>query len=652
MARISLSSAVSATYIRKLASAANSDAPSQAFRQPSNAANVDISSALRFGARVYSQGLQNLNSGISLLNIASVTMQKLIKITEDVVGLMERATAPGVGDQTRRRINSEFRDLATEFKGLVEDAQIGDYEVLDVESLTEFFEKIGLDPEESGTIADVFNKFLTRPLDTLLASEIVDNTKQVRIPSSAYTTNQVYALSKETDAALVTASGITGSISTNVSVYNAEDTTQGLEQNIFIKQADGSTSSLVAAEVAQLVSVQNQSGYSIVNTPEDLLGHNGGSLVNELFLVDSSGTVVQQLTNFNSAGVTATINGAAVSADGMNAIYSYFDSISGEYRVETVDIGAIGEDPTLSTRTLVEQNMTGAYTSVVMNNEGTYGAYIRSDTGEVYLRSSGGDGTQGLYLDDLSDARQVSFLTEDTVAVLRKATGDPSAYDYSIEAVEYDASGEPTPTILAQDLNVSEFATLQSSGSNYFSFIEDGQLRVYSDTTLLTAHTFGSSDTFDHLSMAFDSDGNPKVGVTGVIRSFNGDTDTELYTFGAGSSQSGRARKWEEIFDSSRTMVKKADAYQLLADAKDLLSMLENNKEALDEARDIIVSNAELLRGAGLAFLSVAGSLKGNETPEQIAFRLQSLIRQSGQGALSQLENLEPLTVKALLSDD
>lgn len=652
MARISLSGAVNATYIRKLASAANSDAPSQAFKQPSNAANVDITSALRFGARVYSQGLKNLNSGISLLNVASVTMDKLIKITEDVVKLMERATAPGVGDQTRRRINSEFRELANEFKKIVDDAEVGDYKPLDVESLTEFFGKIGLDPEQSSTIANVFSKFLTRPLDTLLASEIVDNSKQVRIPNSAYTTNQVYALSKDTnlELGLSSTAGITGGISSSVSVVSHVDDGLGA-QVVKVKQPDGSFVAIGTQE-SQLISVQNQSGYSIISTQEDLLGQNAGASVNELFLVDATGTVVQQLTSFRSTGVTATINGAAVSADGMNAIYSYFDSVSGEYRVETVSIGSLGENPITSTRTSVEQNMTGAYTNVIINNEGTYGAYIRSDTGAVYLRDSGGDGAVSLNAATLADARSIGFLNTNTLGIVRSVSGNSGTADWLVEASTYNSGFDIAGQTILSGLKISKFATLQSNGSNYYSLIEDNQLRIYSNTTLLTATSFGSSDTFDNLSMAFDSNGNPKVGLTGVIRSFNGDTDTELYTFGAGSNQSGRARKWDEIFDSSRTMVRKADAYQLLADSKDLLSILKANKETLDELRDTLVSNAELLRGAGLAFLSVAGSAKGNETAEQIAFRVQNLIRQSGRGALSQLENLEPLTVKALLTDD
>jgi hypothetical protein len=336
----------------------------------------------------------------------------------------------------------------------------------------------------------------------------------------------------------------------------------------------------------------------------------------------------------------------------MNAIYSYYDSVSGEYRVETVSIGTFGEDPTTSTRTLVEQNMTGAYTNVIMNNEGTYGAYIRSDTGAVYLRDSGGAGAQSINAATLTDARSIGFLNSNTLGIVRSVSGDSNTADWLIERSVYDSGSNIAGETILSGLKISKFTALQSNASDYYSFIEDGQLRVYSGTTLLTATTFESSDTFDNLSMAFDSNGNPKVGLTGVIRSFNGDTDTELYTFGAGSTQLGRAKKWNEIFDSSRTMVRKADAYQLLADSKDLLSILKVNKETLKELRDTLVSNAELLRDAGLAFLSVASSAKGNETPEEIAFRVQNLIRQSGRSALSQLENLEPLTVKALLADD
>ena len=649
MAGISLSSAITGNFIRRLSAAANSDNPSLTFKSAGSASSekVDIASTLRFGAKTYTAAMKNLNSGISLLNNSYASLEKLISITEKVVDVAKRAVEPGVGDQSRRRLTFEFRELANQFKKVVDAAKVGDYEVLDVDSLTSFFDKIGLDPKDSQSIAKVFRKFLLRPEDSMLSSELVDNTKQVSIPASAFEISGTppYGVSKATNAALSGSAGI----SSSYNVYQAiDDTLVPPTDTIYIQSSSGTAKLAVAAgTTASLVTVNPTTGYSVIKSTQDFLGDNPDS-VDQYYLVDTNGTVVQQMTDFSS-GAPGTLSEISLSADSKTALYSW--SNGGNYTVSQVVIGAFGENPATSTRTDIQTNSISAYTNLAMSNDASYGAYILG--GNAYLRSGGGTGAVDAVLATVENIRDIGFLDNNQLAVLESFSGDSITSDWNISSY---TAGSGTFSALQSSLAISSFSTLQGASSGatgYYSLVESAhnQIRMYDESSLLTSYVFQGSESIDSLSMAFDSSGRAKVGIAGVLNSLTGDTDTELYTLSASSSLTRFTTKWDEIFDSSRTMVKKADAYQLKADAEDLLRVLNKNRDSILEFRETVVKNAQMLRTAGLAFLQVASDAKAGDTPEQIAARLVSLIRENLHGALAQSENLDPLTVAALTND-
>lgn len=657
MAGISLTSAINGNFLRRLSAASNSDTPALAFNSGAitTGEKVDITSTLRFGAKTYTRAMQNLNSGISLLNNSYASLEKLIDITEKVVDVAKRAVEPGVGEQSRRRLTYEFRELANEFRDVVDKATLGDYEYLDTESLSSFFQVIGLDPAESNSIAKVFKKFILRPEDSLLSSELVDNQKRVSVPASAYEISGTppYGISKNTNSALTPTLGsdYPAGISTGYNVFaSLNDSLVPPTQTISIQSSTGTSQLAVSAgSDVSLLEVNESSGYSVITSSENFLGFNPDG-VEQAYLVDTSGSVVQQLTNFSSLFV-GNVGDVALSADSKTVLYSWEDETAGDFKITQVVIGAFGENPSASIRT--DLGSAGSlFSSLSVSNDGLYGAFIDNDTNSaIFLETGTGD--TDIFLSGLTDARGIGFLDNNQVAVLRSASDNSSTSDWSVSSFTY---GSGTLNVLQSGLAVSEFSTLQSSSSGstgYFSIKEESQnqIRMYDESSLITSYSLQGADSVNNLTMAFDSSGRAKIGIGGVVRSLTGDTDIELYTLSSSSSLNRSTTKWEEIFDDERNLIRKADAYQLKADAEDLLRVLTNNRDSILELRETVVKNAQLLRTAGLAFLSVASDVDPNETPEQIAQKLVSLINQNLRGAFAQAENLNPLTVAALTRD-
>jgi hypothetical protein len=75
---------------------------------------------------------------------------------------------------------------------------------------------------------------------------------------------------------------------------------------------------------------------------------------------------------------------------------------------------------------------------------------------------------------------------------------------------------------------------------------------------------------------------------------------------------------------------------------------LEQNVRALDQTLDVLGKNVELTRATGLAMLEMSQSVRGNESPEEIAERLRRQISTSVPAALSQSNNLSAIMVAGL----
>jgi flagellin len=102
-------------------------------RASDDAAGLAISSELQADARVYSQGVRNINDGISLLNIADSSLEELSSV---VVRLSELATQSANGTlstEQRRSLDAEADALVEEYNRIIESTEFNEQSVLQAE---------------------------------------------------------------------------------------------------------------------------------------------------------------------------------------------------------------------------------------------------------------------------------------------------------------------------------------------------------------------------------------------------------------------------------------------------------------------------------------------------------------------------------------
>ncbi len=75
---------------------------------------------------------------------------------------------------------------------------------------------------------------------------------------------------------------------------------------------------------------------------------------------------------------------------------------------------------------------------------------------------------------------------------------------------------------------------------------------------------------------------------------------------------------------------------------------LEGNITALNQTLDVLGKNVRLTRATGLAMLEISQTVRGDESPEEIAERLRQQITNSAPSALSQSSNLSSIMVAGL----
>lgn len=88
-------------------------------RASDDAAGLSVVSSLTLGQRVFTRGVQNLNDGISLLNIADGAIEQLTSITIRLKELAEQAANGTYGSTQRKAMDTEGQQLSREYFRIV-----------------------------------------------------------------------------------------------------------------------------------------------------------------------------------------------------------------------------------------------------------------------------------------------------------------------------------------------------------------------------------------------------------------------------------------------------------------------------------------------------------------------------------------------------
>lgn len=100
-------------------------------RASDDAAGLAIAESLKVNARVFSQGVRNLNDGISLLSIADAALNELSSITVRLAELAEQAANGALGSTQRGSLNEEAQALRAEYFRIAKTTEFNGEKIFD-----------------------------------------------------------------------------------------------------------------------------------------------------------------------------------------------------------------------------------------------------------------------------------------------------------------------------------------------------------------------------------------------------------------------------------------------------------------------------------------------------------------------------------------
>ncbi len=644
MSRIDLK-AIDATFLRGLTAFSSGGAASS--RSSGNTSAAQVSLGLRVGAQTYAQSLQNFNSLISTVNVSKASLEKLGELTDEMITIAERATKSFISDGSRRSLDVQLKRVANKFRDVVEDAQVGDRDLLSKDGLKEVFALVGLDPENAETISAIFEDIQNPDRDAVLASEKNRGSRPVAVPKASFpgaSSSDSWLIERASSAASGNQASA-GMVSSNSSVWidddNYNNQNPGGSATLAAKTTSGNLNTLASTfgYDVELLSVSEVSGYSLIKSRADFLGENFFNEV-QAFIVDTAGQVIQQVTNFSSGEDITT---GDLSSDGTNVAIASTD-FSQSY-LTRYQIASVGSTPASSvTSTDIEALLIGqGITKVQIDESGSSIAMMYNGLFRLY----DGSNTLDAFTADLAGLVDFGFLGTNLAG--------------GVYANGTTAYREPGGAVFGT-------GAVPITGSAIFAFSEAGTSGAYGyrDSAGNVGYSFlggsagvaytisGTPANITSLSMAEDANGNVIFGLFGTMNNTDFvDTTNQLYRVSlrqvSQNSQLTTITTAEPDNILSGTIAKRPEAFRMLTDLKKLREQISNNIKALDGALEVIGENVSLVRATGLAMLDIRNELTGAEDAEQVAKLLRDRIaRDAGVALLAQAENLTPIAFAAL----
>lgn len=535
MARISLQSAINSSFIKSLssyASSADRGISSNGLTQGTSS-TVDLSTTLRIGTRAYSASYDALNTGLSFLNISRSALSELSEITERLIGIAEKASKSGIGQQTREKLSLDFANAGRDFEKVLDNTKFGSRDAFSVDDYTAVFTALGLESDKSHGLANLLGKFSTDS-ESILADPAVKASSSYRIPNSAYHIGQEKTIITATSA--VIPGVVTPTLAELTGVNLVEQDGSGLHTTNTTDQVTGRLLPGLTTNIGAVLSVDESSGYSLFVSTDDLLGFNAGNY-SQVFLADEFGNLLQQVTDFSSAVV---IGDASSSSDSKTVALSYYDGINAN--LSTFTIGSFGSDPSTITETTILSEATGGatsvYTNVVVNNSGSTVAFHggpTAATNQLMYASTAGGGVTTASTAGAVGAGGMSFDFYDSGNLAVFYNKNTGLSNYSVGYV--GTSGDVTVT------DVSALTGAYSSSA--FAVVEGAQRVAAANGTHVGIATLGDVN----IAAAYSQVGtiyNAPAGVTSIVNLYaatnadTGLTDLGVYATTTVGFASGR----------------------------------------------------------------------------------------------------------------
>jgi len=495
VARTSLDSVLNGNFIKQIG-AAGSGSPgsiksfgSQPFGSEESS-KVNFASSLRIGARTFANAIEGVNIAISYVNLGREVLSELLDVTDKLIAVTDKASRSGIGRQQRSRLNEEFSRLAKDFEKIVQGSSLAGTDALTRDGLEELFVNLGLDTKKSKGLAGLFAEFAIVDSDLSLASQASKAERPIRIPESAfmlakggvsYNVSQS-AVSLPTEG--LASTGISGATAVYVVGENTVD--PGGPDTVIVESPGLNSSGINEAMLLPgltsditIKAVNSNSGMYVFSTTSSLIDDTGGSA--NLFLADSRGNVVRQITTFTGGGAVE-YGDVALSDDGSVVIFSSLVGLNS--RLAIADF-TDPENPDYLTIEELPGTPVNGFAEVAISSDGQSFAFQFSDSGQVTggtLASpgdlisvgdfyGGGYHPNGLKLGFLSnDALMIAYTEDEGTAAFQKYQfGDDATSVIALSVADLDfnsislvtnSQGAFDPQIVYIDSNTNDVMSI------------------------------------------------------------------------------------------------------------------------------------------------------------------------------------------------
>ncbi|NLF24342.1 MAG: VCBS repeat-containing protein, partial [Deltaproteobacteria bacterium] len=333
-------------------------------------------------------------------------------------------------------------------------------------------------------------------------------------------------------------SGLTGKngfISTSWNIWETDDSDTGMEYE-YIRPTGGAKMSLSSTTAFTVKTVNETTGYSVIESTEDFLGRNAGGH-NQLFIVDNTGTVVHQVTDNAADGVSYSCVG--ISADDLKLSYVVQDSVALQDRLYSTQLTAIGDYAGQTT----DLRTTGALASMsnlAVSDDFSHVALQQNAATYLYDTASW---TEDATLAADATIKKLSFIDNNTLAVARDSDANTSA-----DTVSLYSYGDGTFTDVLSGVDIDKFTALQvgSGSTGYFAYssaaaedLNDVYIKKGNGSDVISYDSAGAADTIVTLSMAYGPSNTVDLGIFGILTN-EGDEVAELYRMQGLSGTTGK----------------------------------------------------------------------------------------------------------------
>lgn len=635
-----LTSVINENFIRRLQGLQQGGSSKNQGLQSLKGESVSVSQTLRFGARTFVTGVQRLNIAISSLNVVQTGFDSLRELTDSMLELAQKSLKENTSDAERSRLNSEYQDLGGAFLKVIEKLNGGDVKYLSKEGLTDIFQQTGLDPDTADGIAELFSRFVTEGTDELLVSDEVKPTKS----ASPLRTSGSSAPIKVDKGVTVTSGEVTA---VGVRFNAVDDTTftgaNSTQNSVIGRSFDGSYTGLqeTLSSGVSLIGAQSSTGAAFVQSSQDFVGSNASGLP-QVFIADDNSGITSQLTNNSSA--TVSFQSVSMSDDGLKGVVREYDSATSFSSIVLYERTSKTADPSTTTRTVLAANVAAVDFEPSINRAGTQVVYDSGSAGAEFKAVSGGP--SNAFLSGQTDIKDVVFSSENEVSVLHGA-GPYSISSLSSTSLGYDA------TLASGLTNVSKSSLdgLEASSSGnvgYVGYLDNTkQFKIVTNQGgAVSSIDFSSASTLSDVSLAFR--GSTTRVVVGAVGQFGADSSSHFYQATTARGDRKSLPEFSKLFAGESDILSRASASSVINHLEAIRDRIDENQQTLNDAKDIIGSNLDLVRAAGFAFLDMSSQITGEPEAKDVATELASRIRADAKSAISQAGNLELIVVAAL----